>query len=551
MTRETLRLRSASCVAALLALGCSHEVGIGNSSSFGDAAGPEDGSGDATDDTTGDDSAGMTGGASTGDDSVGPDPKFDLGMQPDAPPSGGGIPRTCDEAATGQSTIGCEFFATDLDLVWPYDNLQYAVAVANVQLDEPATVEAQLFDGASWQTVTGPEVLDPLELHTFLLPDRHVDGSGLRARGAYRIVSDVPIAAYQFEPLEAGESYTSDASLLYPTHAWDTLHYVLAQPRLNVAHESYFAVVAATDDTLVEITPSIDTKAGPGVPAGTAGVPFQVTLHRGDLLQVAVAPEGGDPTGTRIESNEDHPIAVFAGNTCAEIPMPSAACDHLQEQLFGVRLWGERFVASRVAVRSTDSQHDAEPSLWQIFASENDTELTFTAAPVITGLPASPVTLQAGETLELLVTGPLGNPGDFTLTASKPIALVDYMTGSSTVKPFGEPSLGDPSQVQLAPVEQFLPRYVILVPDKWIYDVLTLTRPTGKEIRIDGEPVDDAVFLAVGPDYEVARVPVDDGVHVLDGDAPFSVIVTGYDDDDSYAYLGGAGTIRINPDPAG
>lgn len=63
----------------------------------------------------------------------------------------------------------------------------------------------------------------------------------------------------------------------------------------------------------------------------------------------------------------------------------------------------------------------------------------------------------------------------------------------------------------------------------------------------------DAEFNPVAASgYEVARVPCSDGVHVFDGgNSPFSVIIVGYDRHDSYAYLGGTGTGKINPNPPG
>lgn len=114
------------------------------------------------------------------------------------------------------------------------------------------------------------------------------------------------------------------------------------------------------------------------------------------------------------------------------------------------------------------------------------------------------------------------------------------MTGSSTVKPIN-PNLGDPSQVRLAPIEQFLPRYVVLVPDTWEYDVATITRYKDTEIRVDDVALADEDFAPVGDEFEVGRAVLADGVHVLEGDQPFSVVIVGYDDDDSYAYLGGRG----------
>lgn len=114
-------------------------------------------------------------------------------------------------------------------------------------------------------------------------------------------------------------------------------------------------------------------------------------------------------------------------------------------------------------------------------------------------------------------------------------------------------SIGDPAMAQYVPVEQFLPRYVVLVPGTWVNDVFVLTRPAGATITIDGTPVDDSLFAPVGGGtYEVARVPVADGVHVLDGgDQKFGVVVVGYDQHDSYAYIGGTGTGIINPNPEG
>ncbi len=104
---------------------------------------------------------------------------------------------------------------------------------------------------------------------------------------------------------------------------------------------------------------------------------------------------------------------------------------------------------------------------------------------------------------------------------------------------------------QLSPVEQYLPRYVVLVPGTWVNDIAALTREAGAPITIDGNPVADSVFSPVAnTGYEVARVPVSDGVHLLDGgDKKFSVIIVGYDAFDSCAYLGGSGTGVINPVP--
>ena len=52
-------------------------------------------------------------------------------------------------------------------------------------------------------------------------------------------------------------------------------------------------------------------------------------------------------------------------------------------------------------------------------------------------------------------------------------------------------------------------------------------------------------------EWEAARYQAGDGVHQLEGTEPFSVVVVGYDGADSYAYLGGSSTGKINPTPQG
>lgn len=93
----------------------------------------------------------------------------------------------------------------------------------------------------------------------------------------------------------------------------------------------------------------------------------------------------------------------------------------------------------------------------------------------------------------------------------------------------------------------------MFVPTFWLNDVATITRVSGSTILIDDVPVDDAMFIPAGDAHEVAWVPIEDGIHRFESEDQqgFSVIIVGYDDDDSYAYLGGTGTAKINPIPEG
>jgi hypothetical protein len=191
-----------------------------------------------------------------------------------------------------------------------------------------------------------------------------------------------------------------------------------------------------------------------------------------------------------------------------------------------------------------------ETSLWQLYGSEDGTTVTIVADAQVTGLPPNPIKLDKGKVVEFYAGGTMTEPGDFEITADKPIAVMNYMTGAENMPaPFN--STGDPLSVQIPAVEQYLPRYVVLVPGTWTNDVGVFTRMAGAVITIDGVQIPDTAFNPVGNSgFEVARVPLLDGVHVLEGgETPFSVIVVGYDQHDSYGYLGGTGTKIINPAP--
>ena len=474
--------------------------------------------------------------------------KFDMAEIPDAGDDTGEegpiIPENCTQADAGTSTVGCLFYAVDLDQNGGLEMDQYAVAVSNVQIDDPATVTIEKKVGGNWQIVAGPTVVNPLDLYAFPLPNNNQQSSGVKADGTYRVTSDEPIVAYQFNPLTMG-AYSSDASLLYPVAAWDYVNHVVHWG--EGYGRGYITIVASADNTVVEVTPSVNTMAGPGVPAGSPNVPFQINLQEGEIAEVMVVTENIQLTGTKVISDDNHPIAVFSGHECAWIPLNQVACDHIEEQLSGVRLWGQNFAAGRMAIRY---KPDPEDSLWQIYAAEDNTTVTISAHQDITGVPNTPAVLNQGEKLEFFAGGTTANPGDLLIEADKPIAVTNYMSGFGNL-PGPAPDVGDPAMVQLAPLEQFLPRYVVLVPNQWEIDVLVVTQPLGAEVTVDGVPIPPDAYREFGDDWEAAELPVADGVHQLEGTEPFSVVVVGYDNADSYAYLGGSGTGKINPSPQG
>src|SRR5690606_2383365 len=226
--------------------------------------------------------------------------------------------------------------------------------------------------------VGGPVAVSPLSLHQFSLSDFHHEGAGKNPGGAYRIYADRPIVAYQFNPIDGANSLLSDASMLYPVASWDFINQVVNWGARSNGSKPFVTVAAAHDRTVLSFTPSVAIDSGPGIPASGAGQPIVIELDAGDTISFTPVDPDRSLTGSTIISDPEHPVAVFSGHSCANIPGDVCCCDHLEEQLSGVRLWGRDFVAAHVPVRHAEQP---EATLWQIYAAEHGTTVSFDYHP--------------------------------------------------------------------------------------------------------------------------------------------------------------------------
>jgi hypothetical protein len=442
----------------------------------------------------------------------------------------------CEKAAFDRSSVGCVYYSVDTNSL----GNPFAIAVSNVDPNTAVNVVVEMKTGTTWAPVAGGTfTVMPRGLKTFVPPRRFASGSQLYAGGAYRITSDIPVISYQFAPIDGSTSFLSDASLLLPVSAFDRYYIVSAWPygvdQGGSARPAHIQIVAA-EPTTVMVTSPIASVAGPGAAALSPNVPQSYTMADGDYLQLTVATVDQSFTGAYIEA--DKPVAVFSTNDCANVPNTpdQCCCDHLEEQLFGLQTWGKNYVAAQMPRRQT------EGSIWQILAQTDGTTITFDAPAGVTGLPPS-VVLNARQKVEYEVKGTT-TPGDFVITADKPVLVNQYTVGSFHVQDGSD--VGDPDMVQAIPTEQFLAHYNILIPSTWNLDFLVLTRKTGTLIMVDGvEP--SATWHALAGGWETTVIPAADGVHTLDSTAGFGVAVSGYDQYDSYSYPGGLNQTVINP----
>jgi hypothetical protein len=463
------------------------------------------------------------------------------------------IPKDCVNAAQGTSSVGCEFYTVNLEHRFQ-DPFTYAVAVSNVQEVDVANVKVLEKTSSGWVEYMSASV-QPMDLNIFYFDNVPMTLPGLNLKAAFKIESDVPIVAYQFSPIDGVTSFTSDASMLVPVSSYDEIYDVLGPESLLTSSsitpgdnaQAYFTIVATKDNTRVEIEMTdVINLTNTNVVPSTSSTPFSVNMDDGDVLEIQSSTLGQSITGARIITDEDHRVGVFSGHTCANIPIDNCCCDHLEEQMPGLQFWGKEFIGSRLPVRNTNGR--VEPVAWQIYASEDDTTVNLEAASGVLGIPGSSVKLKRGEHVTFNTAGN-NNPGDFIATSDKPISIMQYMTASTIL---GDSYLsGDPAMVGMIPIEQYLSRYVVLVPPNWINDALVITRHAGVPVIVDGVKVSDNSFMSVGNgNFQVARIKVDDGVHVIRSASAtngIGIIVVGWDEFDSYAYAGGMGLRKINP----
>jgi len=181
----------------------------------------------------------------------------------------------CGYARISKSNVGCEYWTADLDNAVIDSTLnaasqQYAVVVSNPQPDVAAHIKIEQDDSApgeppSIRTVAEATVL-PLNLETFKLGPREVDGSPdgefntgagtALTRHAYRLTSQVPIVAYQFNPLENVNVFSNDASLLKPVEALTYNPGTLGQAYVVVGWPQ---TIAHTDDPRTNFDPQNPT----------------------------------------------------------------------------------------------------------------------------------------------------------------------------------------------------------------------------------------------------------------------------------------------------
>jgi hypothetical protein len=500
----------------------------------------------------------------------------------------------CAGDIKANTNVGCDYFAVDLDNVFIPDgkggnfdaqNAQFSVIVSNTK-PAPATVTVIATDTTGLQhqskytvQANGLKILnlpDPL----WKIKPLNQDGTAI-TKNVYRIKSNQPIVAYQFNPLQDVGVFSNDASLLLPSNGLGQEYWVMTREQSVDALKSYFTVVAtSTQKTHVKMVLSAPTVAGPNLPALNAGDVMEVDLAEGEVLNVESNKIGSDMTGTWVKA--DKPIAVFGGSEASNSPntdhcingkcefqgwtcksnadCPTTCCsDHMEEQLFPVSSWGTTYLATKVQKRGK------EKDAWRILASQDGT--TVTTDPPQTNVPV----LNQGQWHEF------ESDQDFVIKSDKPILVGQFMAASFAPGPnsdtcsatavgqkvcaytwnvkdypwtcsknadcpnlaeAGDAGIGDPDFSLSVSTDRYLDDYVFLVPSNYKANYINVMAPTGAKMTLDGTPLTG--FGEFVPGWSVLRTPIAPGSHALKSAQKVGLLVYGWADFVSYSYPGGA-----------
>ncbi len=492
----------------------------------------------------------------------------------------GGDPTNCADAALAKSYLGCDFWPTITYNPALDDSFDFAAVVSNQN-----TVDAVV-------TTTGPNgytnsiTVKPGETGKVYMPwigalkdmpnttvtnglfgpmKSYGAGSLFMKAVAYHLVSNVPVVAYQFNPLEykagggsgpAGKdwskcvdaagggdcySYSNDASLLLPSTAL-TGNYRIYGPASSgkgLGGQSFMAITATQAGTSVSIKLSATANviAGPGVSARNAGSTMTLAMNAGDVAILQTPNQADDLSGSLLKAN--NPVQVITGMPCTNMPYGEPACDHIEESIFPVETLGKHYYV----VPPTGPNADVPGMLVRVHGNVDGTKLTYLPAK-----PAGcPATINAGENISC---------GDFNSTSSvlkTPFEVTgDHEFAVSTFQLAGaltDPTAtglnlpeGDPSQSQAVSVEQFRASYTFLTPNDYAKSYVDVVSPTGAILMLDGAAVSVAA-KALSSGYELRRITLNNsrngGAHKLTGDKAFGIQVSGYGSNTSYQYPGG------------
>jgi hypothetical protein len=484
----------------------------------------------------------------------------------------------CQAAIDSKQSVGCEYYATDMD----QDNqgLCFAAFVANTW-DTPAHILVDLAGSslpvemfARIPTGAGPGLtygaydpvagLAPGQVAILFLagttdspvpcpvpPATSMGAQIYNASGigySFHVTTDVPVVAYEINPYGGGLAAVTGASLLLPTSAWDRNYIAVTAGQYDVYGPS-MNIIAAEDGTQITMLPKVAVAGGGQLAAGPSNMPYTFTLQKGQQAQFS---QIADLTGSIIQSSS--PIGFMAGQPCMRAPVGVSYCDHAEQMVPPIRALGSEYVGVMFRPRVAGDQ-----AIWRLVGAVDGTELSYSSSV------GGPATLVRGQKVDFITDQP------FRVTSqdvNHPFMLFTMMSGSQWPMLSNVTGYGDADFVISVPPQQYLSRYVFFADPTYPETNLVVVRSPNQAASFDDVTLDCAGALTgwqpVG-DYEWTRIDLvrhdfvgqgncSTGRHEISSTSPFGLWVWGWGTPEtkpstsnvSYGYPGGMNVRFIN-----
>lgn len=405
--------------------------------------------------------------------------------------------------------------------------------VLYLSAETPANVTVSV-NGTGWsQTVAVPA--NTVDI-TVTIPksgadDARIMSEGLFTRGIH-IVSDTPIVVYAHQQ----GSVSSGATMLMPVETYGYTYYSLNFTQLSNYPDSYswFFVLASSDNTRIQITPSANTEGG-----WLAGQTYTVNLNKGEGYNVFGKKTGTftgeDMSGSKIVSvagadGNCHPVAVFSGSSRNIICSQGNGGEVMQQQIFPANAWGTRYLTYHTVMNPNGDISGPFLNYYRVAVRKPGTIVKRNGVPM-TGLINNfyyEFTSDSGDLIE----------------ADAPILVAQYAVSYNQCIGTLDPPLGDPEMLYLSPVEQGVKSARFYATRKEAIDItfINIIIPqTGlTSLRIDGTAPNTGEWLPhpADPSYAVVvrrflGTPVQ---HSISSDSSFIASVYGAGYYESYGY---------------
>ena len=466
--------------------------------------------------------------------------------------------KACELVTRGN--VGCSFYPVNL---WS-TSLDGKLGIVVTNTSDRLTAKVTLED-ATGQVATQdimPAMGNPMGGVAIFRLDhtRNKLSQTEQAKKAFHLTSTTPVAVYMFHPIDAALVHSGSATLLLPEHVMAKNYFVMSytyNAELITSPpqgQGFVAVVGLQDNTYVELTTPVATKAGSGVQALKAGETLKRFINRFEVLEVMQVNSHEDISGATVKASA--PVAVYGGAGGVSIPASAIGGNHLGVQMFPLETWGKHYLASKAKQRNA-----SDKDYYRIVASVDNTHITLTGG---TGIPANIPVLAKSQIFEF------STASDFSIEADQPILTFQYMpawgnlsgrfdpvefpngTGdcptSTAIGPDNVKCIGDANITPLVPVEQYRNDYIFYVPQTYTYDYIQVTAPMEAKLVLDGTAVTTALRQIGTTGFGRVILPMTmSGNHRITADKSFGLIGYGYAFATSYSYAGGLNLERINP----